>query len=354
MLTRLCATAALVVVTATAVIVPPLSDASSSGGNGEIAFAKFRFVNSPLREEIWVANPNGNGLRRITKARANYLDSYPSWSPDGSSLLFTRCAPMKGSPCGGRSTVWSVDSDGGHVHMLSARCHRRGATRAAFARCPDDGQAAYSPRGSRIAFFRYNGVPGIGIANNHFRKVRLLFPFGRKPGAPDLDAFAWSPDGSRLAFAVHNDNGRHYKPVGGRAIYIINVDGSGLHRVTPWKLHAGGIGELDWSPDGSHILFRSITQFLDSPGPSAGDVYTIHPDGTGLQRLTHFPPGVGIQLGSYSPVGTQIVFTTTDGATQGPASDWPDVFVMHADGTHITPVTRTKNWEGVPQWGSAG
>jgi Tol biopolymer transport system component len=238
--------------------------------------------------------------------------------------------------------------------MLSKTCHRTGTTRAAFARCPDDGQAAYSPRGNKVAFVRYTGVPGIAIANGHLRTVRSLFPFGRKPSAPDIDAIAWSPDGRRLAFAVHNGGSKRYKPIGGRAIYVVNINGTGLHRVTAWNLHAGGIGELDWSPDGSNILFRSITQFLDSPGPSAGDIYTIHPDGTGLQRLTDFPVETGIQLGSYSADGTQIVFTTNDAATEGPASNWPDVFTMRANGTHITPVTRTKNWEGAPQWGSAG
>jgi len=114
------------------------------------------------------------------------------------------------------------------------------------------------------------------------------------------------------------------------------------------------MGELDWSPDGSRLLFRSVTYANDDPGPSAGDIYTIRPNGTGLRRLTNLAAGSGVQLGSYSPDGTHIVFTTNDGATHGQGSGWPDVFVMGADGTHITPVTRTKNWEGAPQWGAAG
>ena len=265
--------------------------------------------------------------------RANYLDSDPSWAPDGSRVLFSRCAPLKGAVCEGRQTIWSVSSDGSHQHMLSPDCRRRGTSRAAFARCPDDGQGVYSPSGHRIAFVRYVGVPEIAIADGHLRHVRLLRPFGSGSGAPDIDALAWSPDGRRLAFSVHNDNGKLHKPVGGRAVYVVNVNGSGLRRVTPWKLEAGGLGELDWSPDGSHLLFRSITFTpRDGPGPSSGDIYTIRPDGTGLRRLTNLAAGTGIQLGSYSPDGSHIVFTTNDGGTQGPGSSWPDVFVMHADG----------------------
>lgn len=340
--------------TLAAVLLPPLSHATPPGKNGEIAFARYRFVNSPLRREIWVAEPGGSGARRISHAPANYLDSDPSWAPNGSKVLFSRCAPSKGAVCEGRQTIWSVSSDGSHQHMLSRACRRTGTSRAAFARCPEDGQGAYSPSGDRIAFLRYVGLPEIAIADSHLRHVHALRPFGSGRGAPDIDALAWSPDGRRLAFSVHNDNGKRHKPVGGRAVYVVNVNGNGLRRVTPWKLEAGGIGELDWSPDGTRLLFRSVTYANDNPGPSAGDIYTIRPDGSGLRRLTNLAAGSGIQLGSYSPDGKQIVFSTNDGGTTGPGSGWPDVFVMHADGTHITPVTRTKNWEGTPQWGAAG
>jgi Tol biopolymer transport system component len=337
-----------------AVILPSLSAATPPGRNGEIAFARYRFVNSPLREEIWVVNPNGNGLRQVISAPANYLDSYPSWAPDGSKLLFTQCAPSKGEACAGRSTIWSVDADGSHLRMLSPNCRRKGTSPAAFARCPDEGQAAFSPHGALIAYTRFVGVPQIAIANSNLRQARVLHPFGSKPGLPDIDSVAWSPDGNRLAFIAHNDHGKRLKPVGGSAVYVIGTNGRGLRRVTPWGLHAGGVGELDWSPDGSRILFRSITSPSTDPGPAQGDIYTVRPDGTGLQRLTHFPAGTSVQLGSYSPDGTQIVFTTDHAATATSGSDWPDVFIMRADGTDVTPVTRTKNWEGAPQWGPAG
>jgi Tol biopolymer transport system component len=352
MLTRLSAAAALVVVALIAVITPALSQATAPGKNGKIAFARFRFMNSPLRREIWIANPDGSGLRRMTTAGANYLDSNPGWAPDGSKLLFTICAPLHGSPCSGRSTIWSVNADGSNLHMLSKACHRTGTSRAAFTRCPDNGQAAYSPSANKIAYQLYTGVPGIGIANSNLRQAHSLFPFGHKPGAPEIGAIAWSPNGSQLAFAVNNDNGKRYKPVGGQAIYVISLRGSGLHRVTPWNLHVNGNGNLDWSPDGSNILFSTVT-YQANADLTYGDIYTVHPNGSNLQRLTHFPADTAVQLGSYSPNGTQIVFATTNNATQSSGSDWPDVFVMHADGSHITPVTRTINYESVPQWGPA-
>jgi hypothetical protein len=143
---------------------------------------------------------------------------------------------------------------------------------------------------------------------------------------------------------------KRFKPVGGQALFVVGVDGKGLRRLTQWNLEAGG--ELDWSPDGTRILFRTVTAAGNGPGPSLGDIYTVRPDGSGLQRLTHFPAGTGVQLGSYSPDGTRIVFATTKNATAGPASFWPDLFTMNADGSNITPLTRTKNWEGTPDCGT--
>jgi len=61
--------------------------------NGQIGFSRYRFTNSPLREEIWIANPDGTGLKQLTQAPPNFLDSRPDWAPNGSRLVFTRCAP---------------------------------------------------------------------------------------------------------------------------------------------------------------------------------------------------------------------------------------------------------------------
>ena len=322
--------------------------ATAPGKNGLIAFSRYRFVNNPVRKEIWVSNPDGSDPRQITHAPANNLDSDPSWAPGGSRLVFSRCAPLNGSLCDGQQSIWVVNADGTHPRMLTPPC--RSKTLTPSAECPQDGQAVYSREG-QIAATRFTSVPGIAIGDGNFRHVHELFPFGSKPGAPDVDAFAWSPDGKQLAFTVHNDNSKRFKPVGGRAIFVVNTDGTGLHRITPWKLNAGGLGELAWSPDGGRILFHPIGESLDDPNLSSGDLYSIRPNGTGLEQLTHL--SAGVQLGSYSPDGKQIVFATTSGAIAGAGSDFPDVFVMNADGSGMKAVTRTKNWEGTPSWGAA-
>jgi TolB protein len=332
-----------------AVVLPALSAATPVRTSGAIAFARYRNANSPLREEIWVANPDGSGAHRIERAPANTLDGWPAWSPDGSRLLFSRVAPLNGSPGTGPNSIWSINRDGSQAHMLTPAC--KSPTHTPSASCPQDGQGSYSPDGQHIASLRFTGVPGIAIGNSNFRNVHEIFPFGDTRHAPDEDALAWSPDGTRFAIAVHNTHGDQTLPRNGRAIYVINLDGSGLHRLTPWKLRAGGIGELSWSPNGKHILFHTIRTTPQDPNLSTGNIYAIEPNGKGLHQVTRFSPFTGVQLGSYSPNSRQIVFSTDRDATKGPASSWPDVFVMNADGSHIHPITRTSNWEGNATWG---
>jgi Tol biopolymer transport system component len=329
-----------------AVVLPALSTATPARKNSAIAFARYRFANSPLREEIWAANPDGSDAHRLERASANTLDTNPDWSPDGSHLIFMRCPPVKGKACEGRQTIWSVSADGSGLHQLSPECHS-----ANPAVCPNDGDGVYSPNGRKIAVLRYTGVPTITVTDDNLRHGHEIFPFGDHKGAPDIGAVAWSPNGKSLAFSVHNNNGKKYQPFDGRAIFVIAANGSHLRRVTPWKLKTGADG-LAWSSRTDRILFSTVTYEAGGPGPSYGQIYTVKPDGSGVVRLTHVPADTGVQLGSYSPDGKQIVFSTNSRAMpNGGGQTYPDVFVMNADGSHVHAVTHTKNWEGTAAWG---
>ena len=78
----------------------------------------------------------------------------------------------------------------------------------------------------------------------------------------------FSPDGTRLAFTSNRD--------GNPEIYVMNLDGSGLRRLTN---HPGIDATPTWSPTGTQIAFTS-----DRGG--APSIYVVGVDGLGLRRLT--------------------------------------------------------------------
>ena len=295
-----------------------LSYATAPAKNGRIAFMRYRLHDAPYQAEIFTVNSDGSGERKVTHApRSSHsiFDDYPDWAPDGSRIVFQRC--------GGKSChIWSVLPDGRGLKRLSPSCPRRPGMR----KCVDNSEPVYSPDGRHIAF---SADDVLMVANANLRHAH---PVGRgiDPG--------WSPDGKRLAFV--------WKPGNRWAVFVENVNGTGRHRLTPFRLGAGD--HPDWSPDGTRILFNT-----GGNHPRGQNLFTVRPDGTGLLQLTHFSGLTNLENGSFSPDGESIVFSTVVGAVNPPGATLTDVFVMSADGTDIRPVTRARNWDGSPDWGPA-
>jgi len=127
----------------------------------------------------------------------------------------------------------------------------------------------------------------------------------------------------------------------GQAIFVMNADGTNVHRVTPWKLRGGD--NPDWAPDSSRILFRS----LEEADAERAQFYTVRPDGTGLTRLTNFPKGHRrVFSASFSPDGTQIVY-----ARANDRREHGDIWLMNADGTNQRPLYAVPAADSAPDWG---
>ena len=323
---------------------------TESATNGHIAFERLRFQNSPLWGELFVMNADGTGVRKLTLPPNGTEDTNPDWSPDGSRLVFER------APSTGAHSIWTVNSDGTGLRRLTPDCPPGAGVPTCRA---DDGWPVWSPDGKHIAFQRLTGAlrPNGATVNDakaiykdeltimdadggHTRTLFWLGPWRGDPQAP-----AWSPDGKRLVFVGKFMNSKtNGTGCECRALYVIDVDGSGLNRILPPGVEPGG--RMEWSPDGSVILFRTHPGD-DSSGVGA-NLYTIHPDGVGLHQLTHFSSAEHVLEGSYSPDGRSIVFETSSGAV---GSALPDIFEMDADGEGLHQITRTRNFETEADWG---
>jgi TolB protein len=149
-------------------------------------------------------------------------------------------------------------------------------------------------------------------------------PFG---GGHDIPS-DYSPDGSRIVFVRTND----LRKRGNTAVFVVNIDGSGLRQLTPW----GTGGTPSWSPDGQWILFDS-----------RGFLFVVHPDGSG-QRQIHLHAGSRYYAyqPSWSPDGRRIVF-----GMYLSSIGQSDLFTAGADGTDLVQVTNTPEGEEAPDWG---
>ena len=159
-------------------------------------------------------------------------------------------------------------------------------------------------------------------------------------GAED-SAPTWSPDGRRIAFqrAVENANGEAIRD----AVFVMNSDGGGVRKATPWTLRAG---QPDWSPNGKRILFYSN---WGGPQDISANLYTIGANGAGLKKLTHASGGTVQHLSAtYSPDGKWVLFSKKPGTGKDGNAD---IFVMRADGTHVRNVTRSDIWDSGADWG---
>ena len=130
---------------------------------------------------IWLVNPDGSGLRRLTPTDHPF-DGYsgPAWSPDGMQLSFFAGAPAM-------HDIWIVDRDGSGEHAVADE-----------ASLVDERLPVWSPDGKRIAyqvFDRIRDTSYVAVMDSDGTQSRRL--------SPDANGMvAWSPDGTRVLSSI--------------------------------------------------------------------------------------------------------------------------------------------------------
>jgi Tol biopolymer transport system component len=193
----------------------------------KIAFSGYE--GSDRSPEIYVVDAKtGSGLKALTSCaagRPGCANLYPSWSPDGTKLVYTHqdAGDAEGG-FGENEQIWVMNADGSHAHALTT-----GST-------PKHQRADWSPDGKWIAYASGKlGNEGIWVMHADGSKPTQLT--GCKPGDPspcatDDWAPTWSPDGSQIAFlrAISETD---------RPVFIMNADGSDQRRLSPASIVVG-------------------------------------------------------------------------------------------------------------------
>lgn len=250
-------------------------------------------------EGVWLIHPDGTEDHPIA-AGVEGPQLLPDWSPDGQRIAFT----TRG---GETEPLYEYDL----ATMQSRRLFECADP------CVGDDEPAYSPDGTKVAFIRAlapfvqspalgEEVPsdcGLWIGDVASGEVTQITSNTHPPCDRELSP-RWSPDGSRLTY--WRDPYRNGQPTG-TAVYTIEADGTHERRLTDPKMFAG---DPDWSPDGEWIVFSTYPLLEFNFTPEISNLYRIHPDGSGLEQLTHNETAdLRATQPRYTPDGEWIVFT---------------------------------------------
>ena len=296
--------------------------ATFPGPNGRIAFANY------VSGQVYAVNPDGSAFRQLTHTRSTRGAEFPSWSPNGKHILFSRF--RSDLPDTDNARIWIMKADGSNKRKVTGDTDgfrdytpqfTPDATRIVFTRCqPDDGVCA-------IWKMRADGTD-----------KRALTPYVASPQNEAIDfGLSVSPDGNRIAFTRFASGGFAAR------VFVMCIDGSRVHAITPPRLEAGA---PDWAPSGHRIVFNS-----NQPRNGAS-LFTVKPDGSDLHRLTpdRFPHNDA--LATYSPQGNRFAFVSD---RNYPDACCLDLFGMGSDGSGQHLIDTGLSEVGIiwPSWGTA-
>jgi TolB protein len=304
--------------------------ATVRGKNGRIAYRQY-LNQAQTRGAIFTIRRDGTGVRQLTHPRHGIVTDEPDWSPNGHWIVY-QVENKDGS------RLFKIHKNGSNRTYLSARCPSLDEA----GRC-GDGYASWFPSGKRLAFQREScgtgphnliAIYSMRADGTQARKVTHKSATCSTSHRYEDSAPGAAPSGKQLAFE-RTDHKREK-----HAIFIVRVDGSGLRRVTPWRIDAA---QPDWSPNGRWIAFRTQEQ-----SETKGNIALVHPDGTGFHRITNGQGKRKWLSCSFSPNGKKIQAGRVPGRGQEGNAD---IQVLNLDGTGRRNLTRSSSWESASDWG---
>ncbi len=255
-------------------------------------------------EQICIMNADGSGYRRLT-TDDGVRHYYPSLAPDGRSVVYSQYR---------EDNVYEI-----YELTLSDGTATRLTDRLGVLTGPE-----ISPDGRSIVFMRWTPASDqyqIWIMNRDGSDPhRLIGGTGWDP--------TWSPDGTRILFASDRD--------GSSQLYVARSDGSRPEKITSLPALRG---RSDWS-----VQDQIVTYSGDS---WQRELYLMNADGSDLHRVS--PPGGNSQGPSFSPDGRWIAFT----AYYDHMNDINgcEIYLIRTDGSDLRRLTNNDYCDYQPRWG---
>ena len=280
--------------------IPVTAKAPSRVPQGVIAFTLSHEETGDENREIYVMNPDGTALTRLTYNLG--FDSFPDFSKDGRKITFDSTRSKRSRD------IYVMNADG----TAQLRLTQNDAT---------DAQPAFSPNGSKIAFLSNRGGKDFALYT--------INTDGSSPARVSdqyLDDPVFSPDGKQIAFSDGH-------------IGTMNADGSGAKQFGKGRSPA-------FSPDGKTIAFsRSLGRHNQY-----SNIYVMRADGTSERPLSEGEVTDSDPI--FSPDGRYIAFSRLDGKSETVAQS--NIYVMDTDGKNIRPLTTGPGQKVSPSWGTGG
>lgn len=274
---------------------------------------------------IYIVREDGSGLRRLSSP--GICAGSPSWSPDGSRVVFyelpveqtwdARLRPGIGP--GATSQIVSVD-----VATGTRTVHTTGPGLKVQPHYVSPGDIRFLIKsGAKAGLAASGGTPTVervlrspswspGGKSVIYEKVDFA------PRAQNLPLYSWIPDTvARYSdvFPVVANDGKLViteKAVSDGAISIMDADGS--HKVRVFTAGSGAAFAPAWSPDGAWIAF-GLGGYLQNRKTQPAKLMLVKRDGTDARALTGDTLNAGFP--SWSPDGKRLVYRVWGGTQWG-------------------------------------
>jgi TolB protein len=250
---------------------------------------------------------------QVPKKLTNIENAYPSFSPDGSKILFQ-------SNRTGNWDVFVMNADGSGSRQLTDNPAA-------------DLTPSWAPDGSHIAFVSDrtgNEDIYIMLADGSGLRNVTAHPAG------DSHPY-WSTDGDRIIFNSTRGDGENDD------VYIMQADGSRPVCITEndlWDTFAS------MSPDGSQIVFRRLLRVRGPEGTTFNsEIFVMNADGSEAVNVSR--SGYFDGWPAWSPDGRRVAFSSN-------RSDVYQIYVMDADGSNVARVVESPYTDMRPQWSPDG